>query len=100
MKMKNIKLIWKYMESKRLLYAGAIICVALGTFISVINPLILQVTIDSIIGDLPLQLPAWLEGRAGWVSNKDRLLENLVLAGLALVILTALNGIFQYFRGK
>ena len=47
-----------------------------------------------------MQLPAWLEGRAGWVSNQDRLLENLVLAGLALVILTALNGIFQYFRGK
>ncbi|MFY9394045.1 MAG: ABC transporter transmembrane domain-containing protein, partial [Halanaerobiales bacterium] len=88
------------MKGKRLLYGGAITCVALGTFIAIINPLILQVTIDSIIGNLPLEAPTWLEDRVGWIVNNDRLLEGLVLAGLTLIILTALNGIFQYFRGK
>ena len=98
--MKNIKFIWSYMEGKRLLYTGAIICVALGTVISIINPLILQVTIDSIIGDLPLDLPAWLQARLGWITNNEQLLKNLMLAGLSLVLLTILNGVFLYFRGK
>ncbi|HHU92572.1 MAG TPA: ABC transporter ATP-binding protein [Halanaerobiaceae bacterium] len=98
--MKNTRFIWRHMKGKRLLYGGAITCVALGTFIAIINPLILQVTIDSIIGNLPLEAPTWLEDRVGWIVNNDRLLEGLVLAGLTLIILTALNGIFQYFRGK
>ena len=79
--MKNTRFIWRHMKGKRLLYGGAITCVALGTFIAIINPLILQVTIDSIIGNLPLEAPTWLEDRVGWIVNNDRLLEGLVLAG-------------------
>ena len=64
--MKNTRFIWRHMKGKRLLYGGAITCVALGTFIAIINPLILQVTIDSIIGNLPLEAPTcWRTGLGG-----------------------------------
>jgi len=98
--MKNMNFIWKYMEGKRLLYIAAILSTALGTLFSLVNPLVLQIAIDSIIGDKPLTIPVWLMGVLGGITDKEKILHNLMLAGLVMIVLTGMNGLFLYFRGK
>lgn len=88
------------MEGKRLLYIGAIISIALDTLFSIINPLVIQTTIDSIIGGKPLELPQSLTGLLGGIINSGNILNSLMLAGLTIVLLTAFRGIFLFYKGK
>lgn len=98
--MRNIKFIWRYMQGNRLLYLGAIFSIAMGTFFSVLNPLVIKVTIDSIIGDEPLQIPLWFKGIFKEIIFNNSLLSRLMLAAAALIVLTAVRGIFLYYKGK
>ncbi|QTL97355.1 ATP-binding cassette domain-containing protein [Iocasia frigidifontis] len=98
--MRNIKFIWRYMQGNRLLYLGAIFSIAMGTFFSVLNPLVIKVTIDSIIGDEPLQIPLWFKGIFKEIIFNNSLLSRLTLAAATLILLTAVRGIFLYYKGK
>ncbi|NLM96430.1 MAG: ABC transporter ATP-binding protein [Halanaerobiaceae bacterium] len=92
--------IWRYMRGRRLLYITAILSTALAALFSLVNPIVLQISIDSIIGDKPLNIPVFLGGILGGITDKEKLLHNLMLAGAVMVILTGLRGLFLYFRGK
>ncbi|MFP4662734.1 MAG: ABC transporter ATP-binding protein [Halanaerobiales bacterium] len=98
--MENIKFIWRHMKGKRSLYIGAIICILIGTLIMVINPLVERATIDSIIGGEPLDLPLWIKGLLNNFMESRSVLSVLLTAASLLVILTAIRGIFLYFKGK
>ncbi|MTI60363.1 MAG: ABC transporter ATP-binding protein [Firmicutes bacterium] len=98
--MRNIKFIWRYMQGNRLLYLGAIFSIAMGTFFSVLNPLVIKVTIDSIIGDEPLQMSLWFKGIFKEIIFNNSFLTRLMLAAAALIVLTAVRGIFLYYKGK
>lgn len=98
--MKNLKLLLSFMKGNKLLYTGAVICVALATLFSLVIPLIIRFTIDSIIGDEPLRLPEWFLNLLEQVGLSDRLLNSLWLIGLFIVLLTLIRGFFLYFKGK
>ncbi|MFP4016366.1 MAG: ABC transporter ATP-binding protein [Halanaerobiales bacterium] len=98
--MENIKFIWRHMKGKRVLYIGAIICIAVGTLFSVINPLVERTTIDTIIGGEPLDLPVWIKGYLNNLMESRSVFGVLLMAAIILVVLTAIRGIFLYFKGK
>lgn len=98
--LKNLGLLWNYMKGYRLLYMGAVIAIGLATFFSVLGPLVIRTTIDSIIGDKPLELSGWLQQLIQDGGGKAALVENLWICGAVIVILTVLNGIFLYLKGK
>lgn len=88
------------MKGKRVLYIGAIICIAVGTLFSVINPLVERTTIDTIIGGEPLDLPVWIKGYLNNLMESRSVFGVLLMAAIILVVLTAIRGIFLYFKGK
>jgi len=102
--MKKIKILWSLMVGNRLLYVFSITAIGISTFLSFIWPVILRVTIDSIIGDKPLNVMGWMtpmiERSYNFVGGKSVLLGNLWIIVLSLIILTALRGIFLFFKGK
>lgn len=98
--MKSLKLLWHYMQGNRALYLGAIICVALATFFSVINPLIIRITIDSVIGDQPLETFEWLSKIIERFGGIKAFIHNLWIIGLILIMFTLVGGCFHYLRGK
>lgn len=53
------------MRGRRLLYITAILSTALAALFSLVNPIVLQISIDSIIGDKPLNIPVFLGGILG-----------------------------------
>ena len=52
--MKNIKLLWNHMDGNKLTYLGAILSVGLAALFTMLGPLVIRVTIDSIIGGQPV----------------------------------------------
>ncbi len=87
------------MKGSRLLYFSAIISVALATFFSIINPLILRFTIDSVIGDEAFRAPSFLEEVLIKLQEGD-LIYNLAILALLIVAMTILRGIFLFLKGK
>lgn len=98
--MKNLKLLLNYMKGNRILYIGAIISTAFSTLFSLINPLIIRVSIDSIIGDEPLDIPQWTLTIISYLGGKDVLIHRLWLIGLIMVSITIIMGVFLYAKGK
>src|SRR5690554_3473315 len=103
--MNNIKLLWKYLKGKRLLYTGAVVSIGLASFFSIINPLVIKITIDSIIGGQEVDLPAWMDYIGVNFINRvvalgGGALQKIILAALLFIILTLLRGIFLYLKGR
>jgi len=88
------------MKGNRLIYLGAIISIGLATLLSLIGPLILSLTIDSIIGDKVMDIPQWGINIIENLGGKSTLVQNLWIFGAMLVFITILRGIFLYLRGK
>jgi len=88
------------MKGNKLLYLGAIVSTGLSTFFSLIPPLVIQLTIDSIIGEKPMQVPLWVQSIIEDLGGRTVLARNLWICAIALVFLTMINGIFLYTRGK
>ncbi|MGM0419845.1 MAG: ABC transporter ATP-binding protein [Bacillota bacterium] len=98
--MRTLTMIWKYMEGKHLKYVLSVLFVGLASVFMLINPLIIRVTIDSIIGDDPLNLPAFLLRVINRFGGKEFLLNSLWLPAGLIVLLTLLRGIFLFLKGK
>lgn len=98
--MDSIKLLMKSMKGNRLLYVGAILSVALATAFTLAGPLVISFTIDSVIGDKPMDVPNWVLSIIDSLGGKNTLAQNLWICSLALIILTIGRGLFTYLRGK
>ncbi|EOC99510.1 ABC transporter ATP-binding protein [Caldisalinibacter kiritimatiensis] len=98
--MNPLRLLWKFMKGNRLIYLGAVISIGLAIFFSILNPLVLRVTIDSIIGNEPLDVPEWIENIIYNLGGKTVLMHNLWICAACLVFLTLLRGVFLYYKGK
>ena len=102
--MKKFKLIWNFMKGSRSLYVFSIAAIGFATFIRFIWPMILRVTIDSIIGDKPMQIQGWLapafESIFQFLGGKSILSQSLWMCSFILILLTLSRGIFLFFKGK
>lgn len=95
--MKETTLIGSLFKGKIHTYVLGILCTALASIISLINPLIISFVIDHVLGVEPANLSGpllWLYQAAG---AKEGLAANLWLCSLALIGFTALRGIVNYF---
>ena len=95
-----MKKLLKLTKGNRWLYMTAIISIAAATFIAMLEPMIIKVTIDSVIGNKPLEVPAPIEKLVILVGGTTVLFRNLWICSLSLVILTCVRGIFLFLRGK
>lgn len=98
--MNKLKLLLKFMKGNRFIYLGAVAAIGIATCFEMIVPLVLRITIDSIIGSKPMDMPDWMIVFIEGIGGKSILLRNLWICGGAIIILTIINGIFLYLKGK
>ncbi len=98
--MKGLKILWNYMKGNRLLYVGAILSIGLATFFSLVTPLVIRITIDSVIGGKPLELPSWGIQIVDYLGGTEQLANKLWMCALIIVGITLIRGIFLYTKGK
>jgi ATP-binding cassette, subfamily B, bacterial len=92
--------LWEFMRGYRLTYVAAVVSVAVATVAAYVVPLVVRLTIDSIIGDKPIDLPNRM---ADWVTNVvtvDYLAGNLWVPAVVILVITAVGGVFQFLQKK
>lgn len=98
--MKTFKYLMKFMKGNKLLYIGAILSVGMATLFTTAGPLIIRLTIDSIIGNEPLTAPRWVLSGIESIGGKTVLAQNLWACSIVILLLTIGRGLFLYFKGK
>ncbi|MFP4408249.1 MAG: ABC transporter ATP-binding protein [Spirochaetaceae bacterium] len=96
----GLSLLRRFVEEDRLLYAGAILSVAIATLASYLVPIILSVTIDSVIGGEPVKLPGPLESWVARAIADAGVRERLWVPALLALLVTLAGGVFQYQQKK
>ncbi|WP_298839224.1 ABC transporter ATP-binding protein [uncultured Clostridium sp.] len=87
-------------KGNRVLYVAAILSIAAATFVAMIEPLIIKITIDSVIGNKPMDVIKPLQKLIMAVGGKQALITNLWICALSLVTLTCIRGIFLFLSGN
>jgi len=102
--MKKFKILWNFMKGNRSLYVFSIMAVGAAIFLRFAWPLVLRVTIDSIIGAKPIETSGWLQPLFTEIFNfmggKTVLEKSLWMCSIILILLTLSRGIFLFFKGK
>lgn len=89
-----------FMKGNILKYFAAIIFSGIAVVFSIISPMVISFTVDSVIGDEPMDLPGWLMKMVLDFGGRDALRKNMWLLGLLFVLLTLLTGVFQYVKNR
>ncbi|MEJ5258248.1 MAG: ABC transporter ATP-binding protein [Fervidobacterium sp.] len=94
----NLRMLNKFMKGSRVSYFVAIVSTALATFLSILTPLVIRFTLDNLIGrkEIDSQLVRRLVNLVGY----EFLSRNIWIVGVFIVLLTLLNGLSSYLRGK
>lgn len=98
--MKKLKMIKKLMEGNILLYLAAIAAIGISSVITIVNPLVIGATIDSVIGTKPLDAPEFIVNIFRSMGGRSIISRNLWMCGTFIVGLSVINGIFLYLKGK
>ena len=88
------------MKDNRRYFIGAVIMAALATLSFMAPPLIIKMTVDSILDGQPLSVPFALEAMVRWVGGISVLSRNIWICSAAIVALSLVNGLFAYLRGR
>lgn len=88
------------MKKNLLRYGMAILFSGVAVLVSVINPMIISFTVDSVIGTEPINLPSWLMKLIEDYGGREALAPKIWVLGLIFVMLTLISGFFQYLKGR
>jgi len=95
--MREIKSLIKFMKGNRLLYLIGMIFVIIAQIFTILSPLIIRTTIDSIIGDESINSQS-IAKTVEILGGKNFLKENLWIVGVILVTVAILRGIFMFLK--
>jgi ATP-binding cassette subfamily B protein len=87
------------MAGARAAFVGALVFVALAALSSLVDPLILRFTLDSVLAGTETDLPPVLSSLLDRLGGMSFLARNLWLCALALLAASLLNALFSFLRG-
>jgi ATP-binding cassette, subfamily B, bacterial len=92
--------LWQAMKGQRLRYVLAVGFLFANVQCSAMIPLIVRTTVDSIIGDKPLERPTWMVTGVEHVGGAEAVRQHLWIPGAAMVAIALAAGIFGYLRPR
>lgn len=98
--MRKFKLLMQFLHGSGRTYIFAIVSVLLMTVFSAMSPLIIKMTIDSVIGDKPVDMPFGLNILIERIGGIEFIRSNLWVIFAAIVTITLLQGAFMFVKGK
>ena len=98
---RHMKLVRDFMRGNAPRYLGAILAVIMTVTVGFLSPLVLEETIDAVIGQkralrIPGALGTWVEQLGG----REYLIRHLWIMALAVLSLNLIACLFQYLRGR
>lgn len=92
----RLKMTWDFMRGSKLYFIIGIISALIVAVVDMINPQVISVTVDSILGDKTPEIPEAFISLIDSVGGFEFFRENLIYVGLIIVVLAAFTVIFQY----
>ncbi|NQU75086.1 MAG: ABC transporter ATP-binding protein, partial [Planctomycetes bacterium] len=96
----KIGTLWQLMRGQRLRYGAAVGAMVLSTFFMYLHPLVARGVIDYVIEGKELQAPTFLRQAVEKLGGRTVLGQNLWIAAIAVVLVTAIAGYFAYLKGR
>ena len=56
---KKARLLWYFLRGSKRFYLAAVLCSVCITFLDMLTPQLIRITIDNVLGQLPLNVPAF-----------------------------------------
>lgn len=91
--MKRTKTIYKFLDGSKLFFILAIGMSILNTVFNSLTPQIIKITIDSILGDLPFNLPNSFVNFINSMGGREAFRNNLIIVGIIILIISVFSGI-------
>jgi ATP-binding cassette subfamily B protein len=88
------------MNKNKIKYLLSIISTGLAVAFSLTVPLILQVIIDYVLVGKEVEGNIFIEKLFGSLGGSSFLINNLWVCGILIIVITIIQGIFLYFKGK
>ena len=99
--MRQLKLIREFMKGNLFRYLGSILAVIVTVTVGFVSPLVLEETIDGVIGQTrPLHIPGALGAWVEQLGGRDFLIHHLWIMALAILALSLISCLFGYLRGR
>ncbi len=97
----KLKMIYGFLRGNVWRYIASILAVVVAVAVSFVTPLILAETIDAVIAQSrPLAIPGILGQWIRQLGGREFLARNLWVMGAAMLLVSAVGGIFQFLRGR
>ena len=92
----NLSLIWYFLEGSKTFFVINIITTLIVNGLDMISPQIIRTTVDSILGDSPLDLPAFAMGMVEAVGGVSYLKTHLWVIGIVIAVIAFFSALFRY----
>lgn len=81
----------------RFLIVISAITTVLAIIFNYLMPQVLRITIDSVLGDAPFNMPAFVTEWINSLGGRDMLRENLIICAVAAMLFSILSGVANYY---
>ncbi len=97
-KMSRADLIFLFLRGSKRYYLFAVLASLMVTLTEMITPQIIKLTVDSVIGSEPMNVPGFLRVAIEWAGGVEALKGNLALIAAAVVLIAVFTGLFRYLN--
>ncbi len=82
------------------LFTGAALCTVASVFLGFMTPAVLAEVLDHYLAGMPSRLPPPFDGWAAALGQGGNILMPLVGAGVLIVLISLLNGVASFYKGR
>ena len=100
MQRKHTGLMKKLLKMNAKWFIGALLCTLICVVTDYMYPMILAETLDHYLAGEESVLPGFVLRRIPLLANRDYIVQHLYLAGLLIILVNLVNGVFSYFKGR
>ena len=93
---KKARLLWHFLRGSKRLYLAAVLCSVCITFLDMLTPQLIRITIDNVLGQLPMAVPAALEPLWLRLGGVEALRTHLWWIALAVIAIALVIAFFRY----
>lgn len=90
--------LWRYTRGQRKKFLLAFCLLILELLMSFVTPLVLSVTIDSVIGNAPLNVPWYFAILLNLCGGLSYIRQHIVIMSVLIVVMAALSGLLAFLR--
>ena len=89
-------LLWRFLKGSKRFYIGAVLCAVAITFLDMLTPQIIRVTVDNVLDSKPLEMPAFVVSLLDRLGGVEALRQHLWMVAVAVIAVALVIAVFRY----